>query len=169
MTSDQKAVAIGAGSGLVTMAASLWLLYQLLPDPAATDLAERIGYALKWNAVAALPFFAMIIAVGNARFKSEAIDPTRGKETPAMIVDGKVADNTLQQLVLFLIATAALAAAIEGEAVKIAGAAAITFAMMRVAFWVGYRIRPVYRAFGFSSTLYMNAGLLIAAIWFAIR
>ena len=168
MTSDQKAVAIGAVSGIIAMAASLWLFFQLLPDPDATDLAGRIGYALKWEALAALPFFAMVVAVGNARFKSEAIDPTSGKESPAMIVDGRVAENTQQQLLLFLVGTSALAAAVEGTAVKIVGAAAITFFLMRIAFWIGYRIKPIYRAFGFSSTLYMNLGMLAAAIWISL-
>ena len=45
----------------------------------------------------------MIVAVGNARALGEAIDPTLGKESPAMIVDGRVLDNTLQQFVLFLV------------------------------------------------------------------
>jgi uncharacterized MAPEG superfamily protein len=107
----------------------------------------------------------MLVAVGNARFLSEAIDPTRGAESRKMLIDGRVADNTLQQLMLFLVGTTALAAAVEGEAVKIVGAAAITFVIMRIAFWIGYRIKPVYRAFGFSSTAYMNLGLLLAAIW----
>jgi uncharacterized MAPEG superfamily protein len=169
MTSDQKAVAIGASSGIIAMGASLWLLYQLLPDPDATDLAGRIGYALTWDTLPALTFFFMVAAVGNARFKSEAIDPTLGKENPTMVVDGRVADNTLQQLILFLVGTTALAAAVEGEAVKIVGAAAITFVIMRIAFWIGYRIKPVYRAFGFSSTAYMNLGLLLAAIWIGFR
>jgi hypothetical protein len=36
---------------------------------------------------------------------------------------------------------------------------------MRIAFWTGYRIKPVYRAFGFASTFYMNLGMLLAALW----
>jgi uncharacterized MAPEG superfamily protein len=165
MTADQKKVAIGAASGIVTMIMSLWLFYQLLPDPDAVELADRLAYALKWDVVAVLPFFFMVAAVGNARFLSEAIDPTLGKESQKMIVDGRVADNTLQQYALFLVATLGLAAAVDGEAVKIVGAAAITFVIMRIAFWIGYRIEPVYRAFGFASTAYMNLGMLIAAIW----
>lgn len=169
MTSDQKKVAIGAASGVAAMVLSIWGLTQLLPDPSATDLASRLAYAFKWDALAALPFFAMIAAVGNARFLSEAIDPTAHKESQKMVVDGRVADNTLQQLLLFVIGTATLAAGLQGSEVKIVGACAITFVVMRIAFWVGYRIHPIYRAFGFSSTAYMNAGLLAASIWFAVR
>jgi uncharacterized MAPEG superfamily protein len=109
--------------------------------------------------------FFMVAAVGNARFLGEAIDPTLGKESLKMIVDGRVADNTLQQYMLFLVATLGLASAVDGEAVKIVGAAAITFVIMRLAFWIGYRIKPVHGAFGFASTAYMNIGMLIAAIW----
>ena len=168
MTADQKTVAIGAASGITAMIVSLWLFYQLLPDPGAVDLADRLAYALRWNVVAVLPFFFMVAAVGNARFLSEAIDPTLGKENQKMIVDGRVADNTLQQYVLFLVATLGLAASVNGDAVKIVGAAAITFVIMRLAFWLGYRIKPVYRAFGFASTAYMNLGMLIAAAWLGL-
>jgi uncharacterized MAPEG superfamily protein len=166
MTTDQKNVAIGAASGIVAMILSLWMFFNLLPEPGAFDAGARIAYALKWDAVAALPLFLMLAAIGNARFASEAIDPTLGKESATMKVDARVASNTLEQFVIFLAATLALAASADGEAVKIVGAAAITFVIMRVAFWVGYRIKPVYRAFGFASTAYMNLGLLIAAIWF---
>ena len=166
MTSDQKRVLTGAISGIVAMGLLLWLLFHLLPNPETSDLASRIAYALKWDAVAALPLFFMLAAIGNARFSSEAIDPTLGKESQAMIVDGKVAGNTLEQFAIFVVATLALAAGVEGDAVRIVGAAAITFVLMRIAFWVGYRINPIYRAFGFSSTAYLNLGLLVAAIWF---
>ena len=166
MTKDQKIVVTGAASGVFTMLLSRWLLYTLLPAPAGADaLANRLGYALKWNAVAALPLLAMLAAIGNARFLGEAIDPTLGKEDRRMVIDGRVADNTLQQFVLFAAGSLARAAAVSGEQVKIVGAAAITFVVMRIAFWIGYRIKPVYRAFGFSSTAYMNVGLLAAALW----
>jgi hypothetical protein len=169
MTNDQKIVAVGAAGGIVAMLLSLWLLYNALPTPAGAEtIADRLGYALKWNAVAALPLLVMLGAIGNARFLSEAIDPTLGKEDRRMVIDGRVADNTLQQFVLFLVASLALAAAIPAPQVKVIGAAAITFAVMRIAFWIGYRIKPVYRAFGFASTAYLNAGLLIAALWLSV-
>ena len=69
---------------------------------------------------------------------------------------------------LFAVASLALAAAIEGDGIRIVGAAAITFVVTRTAFWIGYRIRPVYRAFGFAATAYMNVGLLAAALWLSI-
>lgn len=166
MTSDQKSVAIGAASGIIVMILSLWILFVALPDPGVFDAASRMAYALKWDAVAAFPLFVMLATIGNARFSSEAIDPTVGKESPLMKIDARVAGNTLEQFAIFFVATLALAAAAEGNAVKIVGAAAITFVLMRIAFWYGYRIKPVYRAFGFASTAYMNLGLLIAAIWF---
>lgn len=166
MTPEQKNVAIGATSGIVVMILSLSILFVALPDPEAFDAAGRMAYALKWDAVAAFPLFVMLASIGNARFSSEAIDPTLGKESAVMKIDARVANNTLEQFAIFFVATLALAAAAEGKAVKIVGAAAITFVLMRLAFWIGYRIKPVYRAFGFASTAYMNLGLLIAAIWF---
>ena len=152
------------------MIAMLLLLYPLLPAPiGAEQVANRIAYALKWNALAVLPFFAMLLAIGNARAFGEAIDPTLGKEDAKMLVNGRVANNTLEQYALFLTGSLALAASLEGGEVRIVGAAAIVFALMRIAFWIGYRIKPVYRAFGFASCAYMNIGLLAAALWFSLR
>jgi uncharacterized MAPEG superfamily protein len=165
MTQDQKTVAIGAASGIATMLVSVWILQEVLPGPATTN---PIAYALSWNAFAALPLFFMLAAIGNARFKSEAIDPTRGKESPRMIVDGRVAENTLQQFALFAVATLALAVNLPPDRLNIVGAAAIVFVAMRLAFWIGYRIEPVYRAFGFAGTAYLNLGLLAASLWLAV-
>ena len=107
--------------------------------------------------------------LGNARFTSEAIDPTLGKESKAMIVDGRVADNTLQQLVLFLVGLLALSVTLPIQRVGIVAACAITFVIVRIAFWLGYRIKPVYRAFGFASTAYMNLAMLVASLWLWVR
>ena len=169
MTSDQKAVLTGAASGIVAMLLSLWPLYHFLPNPRAYDFADRIAYALKWDAVAVLPLLAMLAAVGNARFLTEAIDPTLGREDQRTLINGRVADNTTQQYLLFLVGSLALAASVDQAKLKIVGAAAITFVVMRIAFWIGYRIKPVHRAFGFASTAYMNVGLLVAAIWLGFR
>jgi hypothetical protein len=166
MTRDQRIVAIGAASGLVTMAAAIWALSRALPVPAGlATVGERLGYALRWDALAVVPFVAMIVALGNARFAGEAIDPTLGVEDRKMRINGRVADNTLQQLVVFLAATLALAVSLPPERMNVIAAAAIAFTVARIAFWVGYRIHPLYRAFGFASSAYLNIGLLGAALW----
>jgi hypothetical protein len=166
MTRDQKIVAVGAVSGVAGMAVLVWLLSTLIPPPAIADTAaDRLAYAVRWATLPALLFFAMVAAVGNARFTSEAIDPTLGKESPGMVVDGRVADNTLQQLVLFLVGMFGLAVTLPLYRLSIVAAVSITFVVVRLAFWIGYRIKPVYRAFGFSSTAYMNLGMLVATLW----
>jgi MAPEG family len=170
MTRDQKIVATGAAGGVVGMVLFVWGLSSAIGPPALDDTAaDRIAYALRWAVVAALPLLAMIAAVGNARALSEAIDPTLGKESPAMVIDGRVLDNTLQQFVLFLVGLLALAVSVPFDRLGIVGALAITFVVMRLAFWAGYRIKPVYRAFGFASTFYMNLGMLLATLWLWLR
>jgi hypothetical protein len=170
MTQDQKIVATGAASGVFAMVVLVWLLSTVIPPPAIADTpADRIDYALKWAVVAVLPFFFMVMVIGNARFTSGAIDPTLGKEDPKMIVDGRVAENTLQQFVLFLIGMLGLAITLPLYRLSIVAAVSITFVIARLAFWIGYRIKPVYRAFGFASTAYMNAGMLLAVLWMWIE
>ena len=170
MTRDQKIVLTGAASGIAAMALAMWLLStRALPPPAGMEtLADRLGYALRWVAFAALPLFAMLAAVGNARFASKAIDPTRGAEDRTMIVNGRVADNTTQQFLLFAAGALGLAASLSPGRMQVIAAAAIVFVVARLAFWVGYRIDPLYRAFGFSSTAYLNLGLLLGSLWLAL-
>jgi hypothetical protein len=110
MTHDQKTVAVGAASGILGMLLLVWALSSAIAPPAVADTAaDRIAYALRWAVPPALLFFAMVAAVGNARFASEAIDTTVGKESPKRLVDGSIADNTLQHRVLILGGMLALA------------------------------------------------------------
>ena len=119
MTRDQKKVAIGAASGIASMLVAMWLLHEFLPRPSVgTSVEGRLAYALGWCAFAALPLFVMLAAIGNARFTTRAIDPTLGKETPAMVVDARVASNTLEQFLLFFVASLALAVNLPPDAVR---------------------------------------------------
>jgi uncharacterized MAPEG superfamily protein len=170
MTGSQKIVAIGAVSGVASMLLSMVTLYRLLPHAwPESSLADRLAYAAVANACASLPLLAAIAAVGNGRALSEAIDPTLGKESPAIIIDGRVADNTLQQFALFATATLALSVNLDPSQLHVIAAAAIVFVVARFLFWIGYRIDPLYRAFGFAATFYLNLGLLGAALWLAVR
>ena len=166
MTKDQKTVAIGAASGIIGMVLLVWLISNAIPEPIVKDApGNRLAYAIRWSVVAVLPLFAMLVAVGNARFLSEAIDPTIGKESQKMVVDGRVADNTLQQFVCFLIGITALSVSVPIGWISVIPAVAITFVICRTVFWIGYRIHPLYRAPGFSSTAYMNLFMYIAVLW----
>jgi hypothetical protein len=170
MTRDQKIVITGAISGIVAMVLLVSLLSTVIATPDIVESpGDRIAYAAPWAVVAAMPLFAMLAAIGNERFLSEAIDPTLGKEDQKMVVNGRVADNTLQQFVLFLVGLIALACSVPRERLSIIPAAAITFVVMRIVFWIGYRIHPLYRAPGFSSVAYMNLFIFIAVFWFWLR
>jgi len=163
MSRDQKIVAIGGASGVTAMLAATWLLYALL-RPSTVD---PLIYALRWQPLAALPLLAMIVAVGNARAMGPAIDPTLGNEDQAMRINIRVAGNTLEQCVLFAAGSLGLSASIDPAHVRVVGAAAIVFVAARIAFWVGYRIHPLYRAAGFAGTAYLNMGLIASALWLA--
>jgi hypothetical protein len=169
MTRDQRTVAAGAASGIGAMLLMVWGFSALIAAPSVAGNADRLAYALRWAVVAALPLVFMLGAVGNARFASEAIDPTVGKESQQMVVDGRVADNTLQQFLLFLVGMLALSVSLPADRLNILAAVSITFVIVRVAFWIGYRINPLYRAFGFSSTFYMNLGMMAASLWLWLR
>ena len=170
MSPDQKKVAIGAATGIATMLVGTWALSRVMPGLAdGADAGERLAFAAKWVAVAAAPLFFAIVAVGNARFASEAIDPTLGRESREMVVNGRVADNTVQQYLLFVAAAFAVASSASGPQLSLVAAASLLFVCFRFAFWVGYRIHPLYRAFGMSSTAYLNVLLFGAAIWMSWR
>ena len=170
MTRDQKIVATGAASGVAGMLLAMWMLTtRVLPVPTGMEaMADRLAYALRWEALAALPLFLMIVAIGNARAFGPAIDPTRGAEDRVMVINGRVADNTTQQYLLFLAGSLGVAASVKPAWLQVVGAAAIVFVVARLVFWIGYRIHPLYRAPGFAATAYLNLGLLVAALWLAL-
>ncbi len=140
-----------------------------LPAPAAGT--DPVAYALRWLPLAALLLAATIVG-DRQRPRDGPGDPTRppANEDQAMRVNIRVADNTLQQFALFAAGALGLAASLDGPEVRIVGAAAIVFVIARIAFWIGYRIHPLYRAAGFSSTAYLNFGQIDrGALWFAAR
>lgn len=166
MKAEQKIVAIGAASGVAVMALSVWLLTGALPRPSIADAtAERLAYALRANIFAIVPLFVMFIVIGNARFLSDAIDPTRRAESRTMEIDGRVADNTLQQNFVFVVATLALSTVVALSHLQVVWACAIVFVVARCVFWFGYRKNPLYRAPGMSSTAYMNLGIILYVLY----
>jgi hypothetical protein len=159
-------VGIGAASGVALMAVSVWILTGLLPQPTIPDApGERIAYALRANVVALVPLFVMLITVGNSRFLSDAVDPTRRAESQSMEIDGRVAANTLEQNFGFAVAPLALSTLVPLLHMQVVLACAIVFVIARAAFWIGYRMNPLYRAPGMSATAYLNIGMILYVLY----
>ena len=169
MNTDQKKVAIGAALGVVGMLILVALLYWILPIPAGMDnTIDRVMFTLRMNLVAALPLLIGIVTVGNNRFLSEAIDPLRHAEDRATIINGRFVDNTFQQNFLFFVGTLALSTFLDATSMKLIVALTLVFILARMAFWIGYRIDPLYRAPGMAATLYMNLCIILSALYFLI-
>jgi uncharacterized membrane protein YecN with MAPEG domain len=96
---------------------------------------------------------------------SDAIDPTRRAESASMDIDGRVADNTLQQNFVFAVASLALSTIVSLNHLQVVWACAIVFVVARVVFWIGYRINPLYRAPGMSGTAYLNLGMILYILY----
>jgi len=166
MKPEQKVVAIGAASGIAAMLIAVWLLTKLRPAPGIADEpAARLAYALRANVFALVPFFVMLVTIGNKRFLSDAIDPTRNAESAAMDIDGRVADNTLQQNFVFAVASLAVATLVPIGSVQVVWACALWFVVARCVFWFGYRKHPLYRAPGMSGTAYMNLFMILYVLY----
>jgi uncharacterized MAPEG superfamily protein len=161
---------MGAASGVVAMLVSVTAIFRLWPvDPGLRNMAARIAYALQANAFAVLPLLISVMAVGNNRFLSEAIDPTLHKEDLATQINGRVVENTQQQFLLFLVGTLALSTRLTADQMRVIPAAAIVFVVARILFWIGYRIHPLYRAFGMAATAYLNVGIIGFTLWEMLR
>lgn len=107
----------------------------------------------------------MIGRIASRRFFDDAlIDGAEPAPGSAADVDQRVLRNTVEQLVLAL-AIWPFAALTLGGAVAIG--LGLSFALMRLLFWIGYRWSPPLRALGFAGTFYPTvlAGLWALLFW----
>lgn len=159
-------MAVGAALGVISMILGVWALMQVIPPSKIMDTtANRLAYALAANVLAILPFFVMMVNVGNRRFLSSAIDPTRHAENASMEIDGRVTDNTLQQNFVFFVASLALSVVVPFIYLHAVWATAIWFVIARTAFWIGYRVHPLFRAPGMSGTAYLNLAMICYVLY----
>ena len=165
MTREQKTVAIGAASGVSTMVLAVAGIYRLWPDTAGlTDVASRLAFTPKANALAAVPLLVGIITVGNNRFLSDSIDPTLHKEDAATEINGRCSTTRFSNTCCSWRHARPQRHA-DGRADQ--GRCRRRHRVLRhaICVLVGYRIHPLYRAFGMSSTIYLNVGILGTALW----
>ena len=158
--------------GLFLAVATIGLLYLLVPPLRGVDTpVDRLIVALRCHAIAAITLLAGIQAVALERGRTEAIDPIAGagRESRLMQIHARYAQNTLEQLVIFVLATGALSTFLDAESNHHVPILTGSFILGRVLCWVGYLINPMYRTPGMAINFAVNGFALIYVIICIVR
>jgi len=138
-------------TGALAMAAAIWfLVLQAAPLSGMTDVAARTIFGLKCSSVAILlAFFTGLEAIAHERLMTNAFDPLLGNETRRLKVNLRYAQNTAEQLLLFVPGLLCLAIyCSNGAAMRVVEAVTLTWIAMRFIFWIGYHRGAEYRVAG---------------------
>jgi hypothetical protein len=146
--------------------ASNLFAFAVLP---ADELPSRLAFALKWMLLPGACLLVGVMVAGRRGFIADAIDGTRTPTSHSLEINLRYNLNTLEQTVLACIAWASLATDLPLSHLVVIPAMATLFAMGRVAFWVGYLIYPVGRAFGMVLTALPTVASYLWLAWHAIR
>ena len=157
---QRRVVSNMAGAALFTIL-FLRIGYGLMPVPDLPGPFERITFVLKWEVVTALMLMIGIGTVARKRFFGPGID---GKPTPDLEIDRIYVQNTLEQAFLAVLAHLGLLAHLSPEQLRIIPVLVLLWALGRILFWVGFKMSPTGRAFGFALTFYPT----VTAILFSL-
>ncbi|THD58256.1 hypothetical protein [Phenylobacterium sp.] len=135
----------------------------------ADDAGDRLAFAVRWLLVPGLTLLAGIQVAARRGFVPEAIDGTRTPANHALEINLRYNQNTLEQVVLAAIAWAGLALSLPHGALALIPAMAGLFAFGCAAFWIGYLIHPLGRAFGMVVTALPTLGAYVWLIWRAFH
>lgn len=160
LTRTQSGVALGMAGGLaLTIAAFLWAD----PPAVAEDMAARLSL---WLACAALAAFWLLIAVarlaGHRFFTPADIEGgglTEGTAQAKLLQS--LIQNTLEQVVLALVAYGAWLWLVPGQRAGLVIVCAVMFSIGRLLFFAGYSRGAPWRALGFTLTFYPTIGLYL--------
>ncbi|MEW6491270.1 MAG: MAPEG family protein [Cyanobacteriota bacterium] len=162
LNQHQKTVFKGVIAALFfsTVFVAIAYFFVSLPLPVLDTAEQRLIFTLRWQIFPALMLFAGVAAIGNERFLSPAINPLAGVESDKTRVHLRYLSNTLEQFVLFFVASLILSTFLDNPSIKLIPILATLFVFGRIAFWLGYLQNSLYRAFGMGVTLYPTAAIL---------
>jgi hypothetical protein len=146
----QLIVFLGAAAGFLVVGLVWQHAAQLFARVArpADDTASRLAYVAHWLILPGLTLLAGIVAAGRRGFIADAIDGTRTPASHSLEINLRYNQNTLEQTVLAAIAWGAMAPILPRDALVLIAMMAFLFAFGRIAFWIGYSLHPLARAFG---------------------
>lgn len=117
--------------------AALYLWF-VPPLSGMEELASRIALALRCGAVAALPYFALSLVILARRLVEGSHDPLAAAESATLCIEARVMQNTLEQLVAFVLAILALATLLAPAQMHLLPIATGAFVLARLVYWWGY-------------------------------
>jgi hypothetical protein len=142
--------------------ASKLLAFVSLPED---NLANRLAFALRWMLLPGLCLLLGVVVAGRRGFVPDAIDGTRTPASRSLEINLRYNQNTLEQTMLACIAWASLATTLPTVSLVLIPAMATLFAIGRTAFWVGYLIHPMGRAFGMVLTVVPTIASYCWLLW----
>lgn len=166
LSASQSRVLRGLLTGVLGAALLGALAFALLPPgPYLPGTEQRLALALQCSMVASLTLVAGVLAVASQRFSSEAIDPLAGARPRRLEIHSRYLQNTLEQLVLFTLASTALATVLAPGETRLLFIATLLFSTGRLAFWLGYLKHPLLRIPGFNATFYTSVGMMLLTLY----
>jgi len=148
----QRASGITAIAISAVVATTLWfaIYHGISPLPHMDDLAARLVVALKCCVLAVL--FCLVTgveAVAHERLTSPAFDPLANFETRRLRINQRYLQNTLEQIVVFMVGLFGLAVYCPtGSAMRAVVATTSVWILARFAFWIGYHKSAAMRGIG---------------------
>ncbi len=164
MAGDQTRVLAGMFAAAVFGA--LWVAVGFAAGSSSfgnsTPSAERLAYALRYEIFVAL---TLLVGVGNVArqrfFSAAAIDGSAPARGSAIDIDTRYIQNTTEQCVLAIPGHLALAVSLPAASLHVIPVLVSLFVFARACFWIGYRVHPATRAFGFAATFYPTVGVYL--------
>lgn len=154
-------IGFGMAAGMVWSFLLLWVGATYVTLPVIT-LVPTIMTAFL---APGLVLIAMIGRQAQRRFFDDTIidgGPLAGSAE----IDGRVLQNTLEQLVLAMAVWPAAAVLLGEDGPGVILTLGIWFAVARLLFWAGYHVAPPLRAIGFATTFYPT---VLVALWALMR
>lgn len=168
MTKDQQEVRMGMAAAAMVSLIWVWMGYKFFaPElPLWNSIGDRLAFVIKCDLFAVFMLLFGIGSLAGQRFYNKtAIDGQRDGLPPALEINLRYCQNTLEQLVLLIMAHLAFATTASGGELKLIPVLVSLFIFGRITFWIGYHRGTVSRAFGFAVTFYPTIVMMLYAGW----
>ena len=139
--------------------AAIYCAYTYLP--AFTEIDNALHLAAQWSFIAMLPYVAVFTVIATNRWREGSHNPLVGTESSDLKIHCRVMQNTLEQLVLFVVTIAALSTCLLPSELRLVPICSIAFVLARLIYWKGYfHHGTLGRKYGVQMTMAINLGLV---------